>query len=204
MKLIIIEGGDNLGKSLLIEGLCKHFNYDNVNVRHFGKPPKGLTPEEFTDYQVTAFEQEAELVGQTRSMDNSGQKYYDSVIIWNRSHLGEYVYSQMFREGNVEELKAMIAYFEAYTLGVNAYKEIYLVTLTADTHFFLSKEDGNSFSQNFEQKKTELNLFNEVHRLSNIYHKHFIKVDYDGQFRDKDEILKEVIDFVTLDRYRHV
>ena len=35
MKLLIIEGGDQLGKSSLIKGLCEHFNYDNVTIRHF-------------------------------------------------------------------------------------------------------------------------------------------------------------------------
>jgi thymidylate kinase len=51
MKLIIIEGGDRLGKSTIITGLCKYFNYDNVTVRHFGKPPKGLSPKEVLDFQ---------------------------------------------------------------------------------------------------------------------------------------------------------
>jgi len=204
MKLIIIEGGDNLGKSLLIEGLCKHFNYDNVCVRHFGKPPKGLTPEEYSDYQICAFENEAELIGQIKTMDISGHKYYDSVVIWNRSYLGEYVYSQMFRGGNKEELKKMINIFENFTLvgalGVNAYKEIFLITLTAEPSFFLSKEDGHSFSQNLEEKKTELKLFNEAHEFSKIKEKRIIKVDHNNKFRDKNEIGNEVINFITLDK----
>ena len=198
MKLIIIEGGDRLGKSTLIEALCKHYDFENVCVRHFGKPPKGLTPEEFTEYQINAFESEAELVDQIRMLDDLPH-YYDSVVIWNRSHLGEYVYSQMFRGGVVIELKNMIEYFEVFNLHVDT-KEIHLITLTANPAFFHSKEDGNSFSKSMDDKRKELELFKEIHDLSKIKNKLFLKVDENNAFRDKDEILNEVLNFIEQPR----
>jgi len=197
MKLLILEGGDRLGKSTLIEGLCKHFNYDNVTIRHFGKPPKGMTPEEVLDFQFKCFNNEADLYHDIkRRYEYSKYHYYNDIMIWNRSHLGEYVYSQMFRNGNAKELRDRLLHFEKIHLGI--YDDIYLVTLTSDPEFFLSKEDGNSFSKNLKQKTKELNLFNEVHNLSEIKNKLLLKVDKDGLFRSKEEILNETIKFLNI------
>ena len=50
MKLYIVEGGDRLGKSTLISKICQSANYDNVTIRHFGKPPKTF-PENVTPFE---------------------------------------------------------------------------------------------------------------------------------------------------------
>ena len=119
MKLIIIEGGDRLGKSTLIENLCKYFNYDNVTIRHFGKPPKELAPDEVLDFQFKCFKNEANLVHEIKRTFDPGYSrfhYYPEIVIWNRAHLGEYVYGQMFRKADKEKLKTRIQYYEKYNL----------------------------------------------------------------------------------------
>ena len=202
MKLIILEGGDRLGKSTIIEKLCKAVNYDNVCVRHFGKPPKGLTPEEFTKFQFNAFHRELNLFNLVNSRSQE-YSYYPEVMIWNRSHLGEYVYSQMFRGGKPEVLKNMLLDFERGFIS----HDVYLITLTADPYFFLLREDGNSFSQNLEDKTKELQLFKEAHDFSIIANKIVIKVDQEINdyeikgiklFRSKKDIFKEVKEFVKI------
>jgi len=215
MKFIIFEGGDRLGKSTFIEGLCKHYNYDNVTIRHFGKPPKGMTPEEVLDFQFKAFDKEMELFYQIyRNGTYDKYHYYPEILIWNRSHLGEYVYSQMFRGGKPEVLKNMLLEYER---GFISHK-VYLITLTADPEFFYSKEDGNSFSNKLEDKTKELELFKEAHDFSIISNKLLVKVDqtivttdesieflktkgikinkYLNIFRPKEELLNEVIQFI--------
>jgi thymidylate kinase len=211
MKLIILEGGDNLGKSLLIKGLCEYFNYDNVTIRHFGKPPKGLTPLEVLNFQFKCFRNEAELVGQICAKHvHTNLKYYEETAIWNRSHLGEYVYSQMFRGGNPVELKEKLLFFENYHFFNDYLLDRYLITLTATPEFFLSKEDGESFSKNIEQKTKELELFEEAHKFSLIKNKLLVKVDKETElltgtewrkqgpniFRPKEDILNEVLNFI--------
>ena len=62
MKLIIIEGGDRLGKTSLIKGLCEYFNYDNITIRHFGKPPMNLSSEDVLDFQFKCFNYEGNLM----------------------------------------------------------------------------------------------------------------------------------------------
>ena len=61
MKLIILEGGDRLGKDTIIDGIRNTFKTDNLTIRHFGKPPRGLTPEAVLAYQFKAFDKELAL-----------------------------------------------------------------------------------------------------------------------------------------------
>jgi len=197
MKLIIIESGDCLGKNLLIKGLCEHFNYDNVTIRHFGKPPTGLSPEQTLDIQFQCFAHEAALLNSYKHEDNR-HEYYSDTIIWNRSHLGEYVYSTIFRNTDPDKVKERLLAFEQFWLS--SYQDMlsktYLITLLADPEFFLSKEDGQSFSKNLEQKTKELTLFEEATKFSLIKNKLLMKVDKGGEFRDKQEILDEAISFI--------
>jgi len=207
MKLLVIEGGDGLGKNTLIKGLCEYFNYDNVTIRHFGKPPKEITRQEVLDFQFKAFNKEMKLWNYIYQ-DSVYDKYcyYPEVMIWNRSHLGEYVYSQMFRGGDPKVLKEKLLNYEKSFIS----HKIHLITLTANPEFFLSKEDGNSFSNKLEDKTKELELFKEAHDFSILSNKLLIKVDKETEistgtewkmkgpniFRPKKDILNEVINFI--------
>jgi len=193
MKHIIFEGGDNLGKDTLIKGIIDHFNDHNLTIRHFGKPPRGMSPKETLDFQFDVFYKEILFRDHIEdNIDGDEWGYYPNTLIWNRSHLGEYVYSQMFRGIAKREIRDKLKLFEERNLS----NQMYLITLTANPIFFLSKEDGESFSQDLDQKTRELELFKEAHHLSIIPQKKLIKVDFEGQFRDKDKILDSVIQFI--------
>ena len=199
MKLILCEGGDNLGKNLIIKGLCKHLNYDNVCVRHFGKPPSGMTPEETLTFQFHCFIYEAALYNKLRDINFTKYHYYDDVVIWNRTHLGEYPYATLFRNANPKVVKDKLLFFEKFHL--DHYVDIcdnYLIMLTADPDFFLSKEDGLSLSKTIKEKTRELELFKEAFEFSTIKNKLMIKIDHDGKFREKSDILNEVLEFVKI------
>ena len=222
MKLIIIEGGDRLGKSTLIEGIGQHFNWDNVCVRHFGKPPKGMETIDALHFQLECFDIDFHLLNEIKKRSlMKHHAYYSETVIWNRSHLGEFVYSQMFRNKDPEKIKGNFG----QTLGELVQHNLinlewylkkdldiqsYLITLTADPEFFHSKEDGNSFSQKLEDKTKELELFKEAHEFSTIKNKLLIKVDQSTElptgtdwktkgpniFRPKEDILNEVLTFI--------
>lgn len=198
MKHIIIEGGDRLGKSTLIEGLIKHYNYDNVNIRHFGKPPKTLKEENKDPlvFQAKCFSKEAELLEFTRQLEKDEHGYYENIMIWNRSHLGEYVYGQMFRNAEPKELEGYLAQYEINNLLSNP-DETFLIQLTADPDFFLKQEDGQSFSQSIEEKTKELKLFDEIFEKSQIEYKLKIKVNNSNKsYFPKHYILWHVLDFL--------
>ena len=128
-------------------------------------------------------------------MFKGGYRYYDDVVIWNRAHLGEFVYSQMFREGDPKDLKEKLLTWEEFML-LSDEITIYLITLVADPDFLLNIEDGDSFSQTLEQKTKEVELFKEAHRFSLIENKMVLKVDHDGQFKPKETILDYIISFI--------
>lgn len=197
MKHIILEGGDQLGKSTLISGIINHFNADNVNIRHFGKPPKifpeGISPLEF---QFTCFEKEAYLLECIYQLEEDVFNYYENIVIWNRSHLGEYVYGQMFRNQDPKKIEKYLRNFEIDEL-IHRPDNTFLILLTADPNFFLSKEDGSSFSQNLDDKKRELQLFDEVFELSQIDNKLRIEVNDGNEFISKDLILNKVLKFTN-------
>jgi hypothetical protein len=124
-------------------------------------------------------------------------------MIWNRAHLGEYVYSQMFRGGKPEVLKKMLLEYERGFIS----HEVYLITLTADPEFFHSREsDGHELSKTLEEKTRELKLFEEAHEFSIIRPKLLLKVDKEiktdlvfsgpNVFRKKEDILNDVIKFI--------
>lgn len=190
-KVIIICGGDRLGKGTLIKRLCKYYDYKNIAVRHCDKPPKNLSLEETIEFQFNCFYQEMNLIKHIMNMNNKFS-YHDNIIIYDRFYLGEYVYSQMFRGGDPKMLKEKILKFEESFIS----HEVYLITLTASPEFFLLKEDGNSFSQTLEEKTKEIELFKEAHEFSLINNKLIIKVDKDGKFLSKKNILNKTLKFI--------
>ena len=194
MKHIIIEGLDRCGKSSLIEGLCKHFKFDNVTVRHFSKPPKG----EALEWQMCAFEQEGELLGHIKDNDFYQHKYYENILIWNRSHIGEYVWGPLYRHVSKTAVrKALYEYEIAYLDDDVNLKNTYLIYLYADAEFLNNLEDGNSFSNTIEQKQRELFEFEEAIDFSMVPNKMKIKVcDENLKFFTKELILNNVIEFV--------
>lgn len=203
-KLLIICGGDRLGKTSLIKGLCEHFDYKNVTVRHCDKPPKDLN-EDVLMYQLKAFKQEFNLILSTQTMKDK-YLYHKNIVIYDRFYLGEYVYGQLFRNYTSSVLKKKISDLEkVFLTWLEPYCDTYLVTLTADPQFFLDRDDGNSFSKNLEQKTQELELFKEAHDFSIIKNKLLVKVDTNyadlyhktyKEFRSKQEILSDVINFI--------
>jgi len=191
-KLIIVEGSDRLGKGSLIKRLCEYYDYKNVTIRHCDKPPKNLSQKEVLNFQFKCFNQEKTLIYDIINMNNKFY-YHDNIIIYDRFYLGEYVYSQMFREGDPKILKEKLIKFEEDFLS----HDVTLITLTADPKFSLNIEDGQSFSQSLEEKTKEINLFKEAHDFSLIKSKLYVKVDNgNNQFRGKKEIFNEVINFI--------
>ncbi len=196
MKHILCEGGDGLGKNTLITSLCKHYSFDNVMVRHFGKPPRVFEEDETAlEFQARCFIKEGQLLQTIEQLENDKYGYYENTVIWNRSHLGEGVYGQMFRDQDKEEIQNFLENYEERFLLSNP--ETYLIQLTADPDFFLEREDGNSFSQSLEEKTQELKLFDEMFEKSLIDKKLKINVCQNARFLPKELVFKQALEFIT-------
>jgi thymidylate kinase len=193
MKIIICEGTDRVGKSSLIEGICKHYEYDNVNIRHLGKPPKTVDKDDVYKWQMSCFIKEGELAHNICAMEFNEHTYYENKIIYNRYYQGEYVYGIMFRDYKKEFITHRLNEFEKqYIIPHNTH----LITMIGDPTFLLDQEDGNSFSQNLEQKTQEIELFKEIHEKSIIKNKLLLRVDQDGKYLSKEQLLNTVLEFI--------
>jgi len=195
-KLLIICGGDRLGKGSIIKNLCNYYDYKNIIIRHCDKPPTNLK-NNILDYQFKVFTQELNFIIYVKNM-NRNLMYHDNIIIYDRFYLGEYVYGSMFRGYDKQLIKNKILDLEKKYLYENDEFIPYLITLIADPEFFNSrKSDSHELSKTLEQKTKELKLFKEAHEFSIIKNKHLIKVDKDCIFREKSDILNEAINFIN-------
>lgn len=182
-KIIIIEGPDNCGKDTLISKL-KDF-YKDVRVIHAGVP----TSENLFDFYYSG------LIHDT--LDG----YYNSItnaVIHNRSTYGEYVYGPKYRNESKEFVEKLIHKLEVGQLKTFILsKDLYFILLTSSSPDLLVKnDDGLSYSSKKSDIEDELQAFNDVFDKSLIENKKKVYVNNGSSFRDKDDIYKDVIDFI--------
>jgi thymidylate kinase len=187
MKHIIVEGPDRVGKNTLIEFLCS--KSDNYIVRHF-KKPIGNTNEEKIKYQEDDFLYEFRF----SSLAHRGhtlEREPTDLFIWNRSHIGEWVYGDMYRNYKpnwIWEYEKLFNYDK---------KNIYLILLYADPKFLIDREDGKSLSGKLEDREQEIKLFHEAIELSTIKNKLSICANNGDKFVPVSDIKNQVTNFLN-------
>lgn len=181
-RVFIVEGLDRLGKSSLIEGILDACGF--YQVIHFQKPKLlsayGQSADSRADalfnYQKRSFENLFEMV-------NS-----NGYFIFDRAHLGEYVYSPLYRNYGGDYVFDLE---HIYYLDLRA--DIRLILLTED--FSKSKhfaDDGLSFD--ITKRDVEQQLFLDAFDRSIIRDKRNICVtDSNGNFKPKEVILQEAL-----------
>ena len=182
-KIIIIEGPDNCGKDTLISKL-KDF-YKDVRVIHAGVP----TSDNLFDFYYNGL------------MHDTLDGYYNSTtnaVIHNRSIYGEYVYGPKYRNESKEFVENLIHKLEVGQLKTFILsKDLYFILLTSSSSDLLVKnDDGLSYSSKKGDIEDELQAFNDVFDKSLIENKKKVYVNNGGSFRDKNDIYKEVVDFI--------
>lgn len=182
-KVIIIEGPDNCGKDTLINKLNSHFK--STKVIHAGIP---LSDNLFSFYYEG-------LIHETL------EGYYDhslNAVIHNRSIYGEYVYGPKYRNESKEEVTQLIHKLEIGQLKTFIFsKDLYLILLTSsDSDLLVNNDDGLSISSKKYDIEDEIDAFNDVFELSTIANKKRIFVNNGCCFRDKNDIYKDVIEFI--------
>jgi hypothetical protein len=126
----------------------------------------------------------------------NSHKYYENIVIWNRSHIGERVWGPLYRNTDKDIIANYLQFFETKFLQSDI-NTTYLIYLYADPEFLVKLEDGNSFSTTSQQKQNELNLFSEAIESSIIKNKLSLKVcDENQQFYSKEHVLTQVLNFI--------
>ena len=111
----------------------------------------------------------------------------DINFIFNRSHLGETVYSPLYRGYSGDYV---LDIEKKYTKALR--EELYLITLVNDPHTILKRDDGKSFYGNEEEVMAEVDGFKRAHRLSTIKNKLLVNVGT----MNADEVSNIIVDFL--------
>lgn len=190
MKLLIIEGPDRCGKNTLIKNLTSQA--ENYVVRHFGSA-KGKNDAEKRNYQFQFFKKEFELASLRPQFDlPDKERYPRDIWIWNRAHLGEFVYGKMYRNTHPEDwVMKMESLF-----GMDLDPSIYLLLLTAPAEFLCERDDGLSFTKNVMEKQNEIVTFRNAFDDSQILNKKVLDVTDGKDYLDQQTILQEVNNFL--------
>lgn len=181
MKVIIVEGPDNCGKSLLISSLLEKFT--TATVIHCGAP-NFKTDELPYLYQLYV-----------QSINEN--KFNTNVVIFNRSWIGEYVYGSLYRNKFPHDIEKMILRLEK---ELSEHNEIFYVQLmSSNIDLLLKNDDGLSLSNQSKDKiKIELEMFQEIFTKSSIKNKKMIYVNNEDTFRQLTDIKNELFNFLQL------
>lgn len=177
-ECILVEGCDAMGKGTQIEKIKSFYEKKGfpVHIIHYSNV-KGLSSsKEIKKYSEALYKDMFELCKETNG---------DRVLILDRAHLGEYVYSPMYRDYDgsyVFDLEKDLLGFE--------WAKVKLMLFTDDVKAVLKRDkdrnDGKSFTLDPEKKAEELEMFNKAFELSSLK-KH--KIELKG--RTPDEIFEE-------------
>jgi hypothetical protein len=179
MKLIILEGQDNLGKTTVIREICK--DYKSFIVRKFSNPPKELNLFEKEKFQQSTFLDEFRFY--TNCCKNGLFDQENTVMIWDRSHIGEQVYGPIYRKSDPSKwLNDLEKIFDL--------EKIYLILLEGDHEFVMKNEDGHSLVMSEDQYKEFLVGFNGDKKLKS----YFYAIDsYDIEYHKKLKIIESLL-----------
>ena len=191
MKVVIIEGLDNTGKTTLIQGLMQE--YGDVYYMHATKP-------QIKDPIECALAQTKSFQGMVESIRNMKDKLSNppSLVILDRSWVGEYVYGCLYRGNGDSYVKKMIheCYRELDSIGSALFPFNYTTILLEATPEFCAKnDDGQSISWgDVEKIEKERQRFEEIMLSEHVMgKKKIINVECQGEFISKEIILKSAI-----------
>ena len=178
-KFIIIEGTDNTGKDTQQNLIIEKINNLVFQKLHYSSLPFKDDKEKHISYSQKMYDDMFKLMMMSKDKNIN--------LIFNRSHLGETVYSPLYREYSGDYV------FDIEKNYVNKLRqELYLITLTNDPHTILKRDDGKSFYGNEEEVKAEVDGFNRAHRLSKIKNKLLLHIGT----MSANEVSNIIIDFL--------
>lgn len=195
MKLYIIEGPDNTGKSTLAEAIKDFYiknegiNAERILIEHFGIP-EGRNDKEKAKNADKSYKSYVKNLKKMTSI-------YD-VIILDRAWYGEYVYGPIYRGRDKDEVALMIRNVEDMLLNILDEDNIKLIITTTDnTKFLINYEDGKSLSMSDAYRvHAEINDFLEIPtNISALKNIEVLNVNTHGtfNFKDKKELCSQAL-----------
>lgn len=150
---------DRVGKDTQVELIKQNLSNRTFHTFHYSKPPKGK-PDFQKKYSEKLYQEMFDLIYQNPRLN----------FIFNRSHLGEAVYANKYRNYSGEYVWNLE---QIYMKSDNQYL---IVLLNTDLKVLQQREDGDSLSQNINDLEFELEQFTSAYKKSKIKNKILIDV----------------------------
>lgn len=175
--IIIIEGMDNTGKTTLINQLREV--YTNSAVIHSSKPPNSVKNK--CEWETSYYYQMSEMSVQANMN-----------MIFDRFHLGTYVYGIQFRGYLDDEVSELFDLVETSLMSTD--KPVFLITLVDYGDAIMNRDDSLSFEKTADDYDATKRLFEEAHDKSSIVPKLLINISDNGGLGNTFKTVKEFID----------
>lgn len=189
MKLIIIEGPDNTGKSYLANTLIDYYKSQNktVDYLHFTAPESNNTKE------AAKLEHQHSLSVAKNIYDKAADNSIDYMIL-DRSWYSEFVYGHMYRHRTQSDCLSNIRKVEDIIINALEPDDVCYVYLTASPAFLSKHEDDKSLSKGeLDTIKKEIKLFDTLSQNIMCGNIKIINVeDKNNQYKDIKEMINEI------------
>jgi len=178
-KYILIEGQDRCGKDTQIGLIQKRFKDEIFHVFHYAKIPFAL--------------QNDHISYNTRLYDDMFMIMFENLntkrnFIFNRSHLGESVYSPRYRGYNGDYVFDIEKKYDDLIKN-----KMILIVLVNNPEILLEREDGNSLANKIEDTIYERKAFIRGYEKSGICNKKLIECGH----KNIEQIHNEIIEFIN-------
>ncbi len=161
--IIIVCGQDRCGKTTLIKGLRKLITNSKILVIHSGTPPKNV------DVKLWSYLYYDNLLSKTVILSEEE----DYQIILDRAHLGETVYSPLFRNTTAD-------YIWDIERNRLMNRNVALVVLTDNPSNVIERDDGLGHEQNLDDIAKVKSGFENAYNKSIIENKLLWNITDDG------------------------
>lgn len=166
MAVIIFEGPDNLGKSTIINSLVNDYkDVKDICMMH-STGPRYNNGEDPFEYQKKVFFDKVKKIAAFDRASRKSSFGSDDLVLMDRSWIGEYVYGQIYRNGDSKKILDMINTCNIMLMANNI--KCVFIQLNASPEFIIEHDDSKSFTSLYDNDKRlmfakrEIDLFTEV------------------------------------------
>lgn len=184
--ILIFEGIDNVGKDTQIKMMQTYFAKQDTfaHVFHYSGF-KNISDDRSRKISEIMYRS---MFYNMLDLNRLAVMFNNNHYIFNRSHIGEAVYSPMYRDYDgdyVFDIEKEMLHLEKF------WNDIYLILLLDKPENVIKRDDGKSFSTKMLNKESEIRLFERAYHLSNIKNK--MKINIDG--KDENKVHQLILNF---------